>query len=45
MMLKHGFNGIEINWKFMENEAQKTRFVTLIKPLREKLTKTGENTH
>jgi|GEM_PF-5478796 len=45
MMLEYGFDGIDLNWQFPENEEQQTHFVALVKQLREKLTETGAKTN
>ena len=41
-MQKYGFDGIDIDWEYPDNDDRKTKFVALIKQLREKLTAAGK---
>lgn len=41
-VLKHGFDGVDIDWEYPDNEDRKTKFIALMKQLREKLTVAGK---
>lgn len=41
-MLDHNFDGIDIDWEYPDNNDRKTKFVALMKQLREKLTVAGK---
>lgn len=41
-MLDYKFDGIDIDWEYPDNEDRKTKFIALMKQLREKLTAAGK---
>lgn len=40
-LLEFGFDGVDVDWEFPENDEEKEKFVALIKQIREKLTAAG----